>query len=304
MQIRKLYHRLAALVVILALWLSSSLAFGQAQPSAPVVRYQFRTEGLPRPNAFNVVHNLTYFDPGSSTPFHTHAGQVVVSVLDGQMTRRSHDGAETVYKAGESWVEHPNEVHRAFNAGASRSPLMVTYLLPKDAPLSQPIPGDTTPPPRPFVTYQFKTDVQPMTAPFDVVQATLDFAPGAATPYHTHPGIVMVTVVDGELTFNLEGVDHVYKTGESFVEVANQVSQARNAGSVPARVIASYLIPQGAPLSTPHTGPAAASPAVPATLPNTGADDLYSLKVWLLLVAAIALISGAWLLRRWHRHLG
>src|SRR5215218_5980256 len=70
--------------------------------------------------------------------------------------------------------------------------------------------GDTTPPPRNFVSYQFRTDVPPMTEPFDVAQQILDFEPGAATPYHTHSGIVMVTVVIGEMTFNLDGVDKIY----------------------------------------------------------------------------------------------
>src|SRR4051812_27619343 len=98
-----------------------------------------------------------------------------------------------------------------------------------------------------------------MTKPYDVAQLVQDFAPGAATPFHTHPGIVMVTVVAGEITFTLEGVDKVYKAGESFVEVPNQVGQARNAGTVPARVMASYLILPGAPLSMPQmaTTPAA-----------------------------------------------
>ena len=140
---------------------------------------------------------------------------------------------------------------------------------------------------------------QPITEPFDVVQAILDFAPGAATPYHTHPGIVMVTVVAGEITFNLEGADHVYKTGESFMELSNQVGQARNAGSVPARVMASYLLPQGAPLSTPHAGPMA-----PAALPKTGEADSLALSGWLVLMALIGLITGGWLLRRRRRQIG
>ena len=217
--------RLTALLALLFLTLAPTSVLSQASqaPPGPVVRYQFRTEGLPQPSPFNLVHNLTYFEPGSSTPFHTHPGQILVGVLDGQMTRRSHDGSETVYKAGESWVERPNDVHQAFNAGASRSPLMVTYLLPKDAPLSQPVPGDTTPPPRPFVTYQFKTDVQPMTEPFDVVQLVQDFEPGAATPFHTHPGVVVVTVLEGENTFSVNGAEKIYKAGESFVEVPGEV---------------------------------------------------------------------------------
>jgi hypothetical protein len=138
-----------------------------------------------------------------------------------------------------------------------------------------------------------------MTEPFDVAQQILDFEPGAATPYHTHPGIVMVTVVAGEMTFNLDGVDKVYKAGESFVEVPNQVAQARNAGTAPAQVIVSYLLPQGAPLSTPHAGP-----MTPIALPKTGAADTGALSVWQVLVATIGLIAGGWLLKRWRHRLG
>jgi quercetin dioxygenase-like cupin family protein len=279
---------------MLALWLSSSLAFGQAQPPGPVFARQFRTAGLPQPARFQLVQSMLHFDPGAATPFHQHPGQVVVTVLEGENTFNL-KGIEKVYKAGDSFVELPGEVNQARNAGTARMSVMATYLLPWEAPLSRPEPADKTPPPRPYVSYQFKTDVAPMAAPFDVVQAILEFAPGAATPFHTHPGIVMVTVVAGEIIFNLEGVDHVYKAGESFVEVPNQVGQARNAGAAPARVMASYLLPQGAPLSMPQT-----APMTPAALPKTGEADPRTLSGWLVLIAAVGLIAGGWLLRRWH----
>jgi hypothetical protein len=48
--------------------------------------------------------------------------------------------------------------------------VMGTLLLPWEAPLSRPEPTDKTPPPRPLTSYQFQTDVQPLTDPFDVVQ--------------------------------------------------------------------------------------------------------------------------------------
>jgi quercetin dioxygenase-like cupin family protein len=168
--------------------------------------------------------------------------------------------------------------------------VMATFILPWEAPLSRPELGDKTPLPRPFVSYQFKTDVQPMTEPYDVAQLVQDFAPGAATPFHTHPGIVLVTVLSGAITFNVNGGETVYKEGESFVEVPNQVAQARNAGSVPARVMASFLIAPGAPLSMPQMAPTA--------LPNTGAAETSSLNAWLL-IGVLALIGGAWL--RWRR---
>jgi hypothetical protein len=106
-------------------------------------------------------------------------------------------------------------------------------------------------------------------------------------------------VAAGEITFNLEGVDTVYKTGESFVELPDQVGQACNAGSVSARVMASYLLPQGAPLSAVHAGSMA-----PSALPKTGHADSPALNDWLVLVAVIGLIGGGWLLRRWRHQLG
>jgi LPXTG-motif cell wall-anchored protein len=289
MPIRKRRRGLSALIVLLMLCLSSSLAFGQAQPPTPVFTHQFRTAGQPQSTRFQLVQSLLHFEPSAATPFHRHPGQVLVTVLEGENTFTL-TGTEKVYKAGESFVELPGELNQARNAGTSRMSVMATYLLPWEAPLSRPEPADTTPQPRPFVSYQFKTDIEPMTAPFDVVQAILDFAPGAATPYHTHPGIVVVTVVAGDITFNLEGVDKVYKAGESFVELPNQVGQARNAGAAPARVMASYLLAQGAPLSTPH-----AAPMAPAALPRTGEANSGS---WLALVAVLGLIAGGWLLRR------
>jgi len=295
MQIWKYHHGRAALVILLLLCLSNGLTFAQPQPPGPVIKYQFRTAGQPQPARFNLVHSLVHFDPGAATPFHQHPGQVLVTVLEGENTFNL-NGAEKVYQAGDSFVELPGEVNQARNAGTGRMSVMVTYLLPWEAPLSRPQPTDKTPPPRPFVSYQFKTDVQPMTDPFDVVQLVQDFAPGAATPYHTHPGIVVVTVVAGELTFWVNGAETVYKAGESFVEVPNQVAQARNASAAPTRVMASFLIPPGAPLSTPHAGPMA-----PAALPKTGGADPRALSGWLILIAAIGVIAGRWVLLRSRR---
>lgn len=279
------------LIAVLFLALGSSVAFGQTPPT-PVARHLFRTAGLAQPAPFNVVQSILNFDPGAATPFHTHPGQLIVTVIAGELTFKL-NGTDTVYKVGETFVELPNQVVQARNAGTVRTSVMVSYFIPKDAPLSHPEPGDATPQPRPFISYQFKTDVNPMTEPFDVVQQLLDFAPGAATPVHTHPGIVVVTVFAGELTFQLNGADTVYKAGESFVEVPGQVVQARNASAVQTSVMVSYLIPKDAPLSTVHH----AAP-VPAALPTTGGASDGALPIWLIGLAAGGLIAGGWFVRR------
>ena len=279
------------LTAVLFLMIGTSVAVGQAPPG-PVVRHLFRTAGLPQPARFNVAQGILNFDPGAATPFHRHPGQVLVTVLEGENTF-SVNGVEKIYKAGESFVELPGDLVQARNAGASRMSVMATYLLPWEAPLSRPEPQDTTPLPRPFTSYQFKTDLQPIAEAFDVVQQVLDFAPGAATPVHTHPGIVVVTVLAGELTFKLNGADTVYKAGESFVEVPGQVVQARNASTAQTSVMVSYLIPKDAPLSTVHH----AAPA-PAALPTTGGASDGTLPIWLIGLAAAGLIAGGWIVRR------
>jgi quercetin dioxygenase-like cupin family protein len=158
-----------------------------------------------------------------------------------------------------------------------------------------------TPLPRPTVSYQFKTDVAPMSVPFDVVQQGLEFAPGAATPWHTHPGLVMVTVLAGELTFTYRGATTVYREGESFIEEPGQLAQARNASNSPTRVMASYVLPAGEPLSHPQAAPGTsqpASPQAPAQLPNTGEEPDIGTRAPLAFIAGIALLISGGLLRR------
>lgn len=285
-----MYRRaiLKTLIALLFLTIGASVAIAQTPPG-PVVRHLFRTTGLPQPAPFNVVQSILNFEPGAATPFHTHPGQLIVTVLAGELTFRL-NGVDTAYKVGETFVEIPNQVVQARNVGTVRTSVMVSYFIPKDAPLSHPESGDTTPLPRPFVSYQFKTDVLPMTEPFDVVQQLLDFAPGAATPVHTHPGIVIVTVLVGELTFKLNGIDTVYPEGASFVEVPEQIVQARNASAAQTSVMVSYLIPKDAPLSTVHQ-------TTPAALPATGGAAGAALPIWLLVLAAGGLLAGGWVVR-------
>jgi LPXTG-motif cell wall-anchored protein len=295
MQPRMSLRRWWMLIVLATLALPGGLALGQTP--TPTVVWQYRIPGLPQAERFNLVQNRLHFAPGAATPFHHHPGQVVVTVLEGENTFTL-SGVERIYRAGESFVEQPHQVNQARNASTAPMSVMATYLLPWNAPLSHPAPGDTTPLPRPTTSYQFRTDVAPMTEPFDVVQQGLEFAPGAATPWHTHPGVVMVTVLAGELTFNVNGVDTVYREGESFVEVPNQLAQARNASGAPTRVMASYLLPSGAPLSHPQAGPGSGTqPPAPVQLPNTG-EGPAAATTWLGLLAGAGLLAGGWWIRR------
>jgi len=288
------------MIALLFLSLGNNAALGQAPP-APVVRHQFRVEGVPLSGPHDLVQQTVHFVPGAATPWHTHPGQTLVTVVEGELTFRTRDTPEKVYKTGESFAEMAGHVVQAHNTTSASVATVVSFVVPDGAPATTPEPGDTTPPPRAAIGWAFRTDALPPPNPYDVAQWILDFAPGAATPWHTHAGQLLVTVLEGELTFNVNNVDQVYKAGQSFVELPNEVAQARNATGTRTSVLATALLPQGAPLSHPVSAPVPA-PAPsgtiapqPVELPDTGRDGH---PVSVLALATVLLLLGAAIRRR------
>ncbi len=121
-------------------------------------------------------------------------------------------------------------------------------------------------PPGNTVRHQFRTDGLPVSGPAEMIKFVLEFAPGAATPLHTHPGLVIATVLEGALTFSHDGIDKVYGVGETFAEPPNQVGLARNAAAGRTRVMVSIVAPKGAAPSTVVPGGPSPAPPAPTTL--------------------------------------
>jgi len=293
------FTALATAFGLLFLALGNNAALGQAPP-APVVRHQFRVEGVPLSGPYDLVQQTVHFAPAAATRWHTHPGQTLVTVVEGELTFRTRDG-ERVYKTGESFAEMAGHVVQAHNTTSASVATVVSFVIPDGTPATTPEPGDTTPPPLSAIGWAFRTDALPPPSSYEVVQWILDFAPGAATPWHTHAGQLMVTVLEGELTFNGNNVDQVYKAGQSFVELPNEVVQARNATGTRTSVLATALLPKGAPLSHPVPAPVPA-PAPPESvapqpveLPDTGRDGHAML---VLALAMVLLLAGAAIRRR------
>jgi mannose-6-phosphate isomerase-like protein (cupin superfamily) len=85
----------------------------------------------------------------------------------------------------------------------------------------------------------------------DFVTQQLVFAPGGTTGWHSHPGPVLVTVKSGALTLVYADdptcAGRTYTAGQSFVDRGDEVVHtARNLGTVPLEIWATYLVP-GAP---------------------------------------------------------
>lgn len=82
-----------------------------------------------------------------------------------------------------------------------------------------------------------------------------EFPPGASTGRHTHPGDEYATVLEGELEILMDGqpTKHV-KAGEAYHNERDVVHETRNAGSVTAKVVSTFVIARGQPISRPVGG--------------------------------------------------
>lgn len=68
---------------------------------------------------------------------------------------------------------------------------------------------------------------------------------------HTHPGPLFVYVTEGAFTLDYEGQPtKTYKAGETFYVEGGKVHEGINMGTVPARGIASFVVPKDKPLTT------------------------------------------------------
>ena len=96
----------------------------------------------------------------------------------------------------------------------------------------------------------------------DHAVVALTFTPGSSTGWHTHPGVVLVTVASGRLQHWIGCNKTVYEAGDSFVEQGH-VGLARNVWDVDTKVYATWIMPSWKQALT-----------VPAAAP-TGCSDIH-----------------------------
>jgi hypothetical protein len=85
----------------------------------------------------------------------------------------------------------------------------------------------------------------------DIAVQTIDFPVDSQSTWHTHPGPVFISVVEGRMTFyesddpNCEPT--VREKGEGFLDVGDHAHIARNESGAPARNVVVYFAPAKAP---------------------------------------------------------
>ncbi len=81
----------------------------------------------------------------------------------------------------------------------------------------------------------------------------VEFAAGALNPRHTHPGVALAYMVDGELELSLPDRTLTAKRGESF-NIEQDVPHAERGGPDGARALVTFTLEKGKPLAVPAPG--------------------------------------------------
>jgi quercetin dioxygenase-like cupin family protein len=84
------------------------------------------------------------------------------------------------------------------------------------------------------------------------VMVSAEFAPGATTGRHTHPGDEYTFVLQGTLEISGEGREPRRVTvGDVYHNPRGLIHEARNVGDGPARVSITFVIDKGQPITQP-----------------------------------------------------
>jgi len=85
---------------------------------------------------------------------------------------------------------------------------------------------------------------------WEVLQARVDFAPGASFPAHRHPGEEIIYVLSGTLEYELEGQPPVtLEAGDVLFVPTGVFHSAKNLGTTPGSELATYVLEKGKPLT-------------------------------------------------------
>jgi quercetin dioxygenase-like cupin family protein len=76
------------------------------------------------------------FDPGIFAGRHTHPGEELGYVLEGEFELRVDGQATRVVKAGEAFMVPGNTIHDALNIGSSKGKILATYFVEKGKPVA------------------------------------------------------------------------------------------------------------------------------------------------------------------------
>jgi quercetin dioxygenase-like cupin family protein len=84
------------------------------------------------------VTAVAEFQPGAAAGRHTHPGEEIGYVLEGQLLLEQDGKPAVTLHAGQTFLIPPGTVHNATNSGSTTARVVATYLVEKGKPLATP----------------------------------------------------------------------------------------------------------------------------------------------------------------------
>lgn len=130
--------RYAALLLIVAL-LPGAVFAQSAAPDAPLPKLPTTRVDLQRhdlsASGREMIQARIDFDPGVFAPMHTHPGEEVIYVLEGELEYEVRGSAPVILKAGDVLFVPAETAHSARNVGKGKGSELATYIVEKGKPL-------------------------------------------------------------------------------------------------------------------------------------------------------------------------
>src|SRR3989475_7517667 len=173
------YTRRRVLTIAIATAASPAtvLSLDAGGPADRRVVAESRFDVTSAPLQAEVVQLVVDFPSGAWTSWHTHGGQAINLVLEGEITLR-HAGMEHPHRAGQAWTDSSGQVHAAGNTGPGKARLLTNFLLPPgcaQTTLAQESPFEPT------IVYAVSFPLPALPAETQIVQRVVDLDPGSRT---------------------------------------------------------------------------------------------------------------------------
>ena len=125
-------NRTVAIVLTIAGLIASAGVVAGQLPTSIISRHDTSADYMPQPGPTEMIQLILDWPAGVATAPHYHSGNVLNTVLAGEMTLRV-GGTERRIGVGESWNDAPGVVHQALNEGNTPVTLAVIFVQPKGA---------------------------------------------------------------------------------------------------------------------------------------------------------------------------
>ena len=122
--------------LLFAAGLAAALGAGALYAQAPgFKRIPVQEQDLSIPGR-HAVQAKAEFEPGGAVGRHTHPGEELSIVLEGQLLLEVDGQPARTVKAGESFFIPPNTIHAGKNTGKGKAVVFATYIVEKGKPVA------------------------------------------------------------------------------------------------------------------------------------------------------------------------